>query len=64
LNINNSSVDLKFCVWFPLVSGMCLMLGLLIFYLVEKPSVNLGKKVILLLENRRNKSKQIINTQL
>jgi peptidoglycan/LPS O-acetylase OafA/YrhL len=52
LNIEHSSVDIRFCVWFPLVSGMCLISGLFIFYLVEKPSVNLGKKVILLLENR------------
>ena len=53
LNIEQLCVDLKFCIWFPLVSVMCLILGLLIFYLVEKPSVNLGKKVIRLLENRR-----------
>jgi peptidoglycan/LPS O-acetylase OafA/YrhL len=64
LKINQLYGDIKFLIWFPMISIVCLILGLLIFYLVEKPSVNLGKKVILLLENRRNKSKQIINAQL
>lgn len=52
LKINQLCCDIKFLIWFPVISIMCLILGLLIFYLVEKPSVNLGKKVILILRNR------------
>jgi len=63
LNLNNASVDLKFCIWFPIISALCLVPGLLVFYLVERPSVNLGKKVIRLLESRREKTNNIATAQ-
>lgn len=51
LKINQLCGDIKFLIWFPVVSIMCLILGSVVFYLLEKPSVNAGKKVILWLGN-------------
>lgn len=42
--------EVVFPLWFPIIALISLALGLLVFYGVEKPSVDVGKRLIRRLE--------------
>lgn len=46
INIQNSPVEVQFCIAFPIVAVISLFVGYCCFNLIEKPSVKLGKIVI------------------
>jgi peptidoglycan/LPS O-acetylase OafA/YrhL len=50
MGVRGSSVEVRFLLWFPIVALLNLTLGVLVFRFIEKPCVELGKKVIQLLE--------------
>jgi len=53
LGLGDASVEIRFLIWFPIVALINLMLGMLLFRYLEKPCVQLSKKVIHTLEMRR-----------
>ena len=46
MGITNSMVEIKFLVWFPIVTIASFCLAFLTFNFIEKPCINLGKKLI------------------
>ena len=46
LSIDACSVEVKFLLYFPVVLFVMFISGKIIFNVIEKPSINLGKKVI------------------
>ena len=50
MGVKGSSVEVRFLMWFPMVAFLNLTLGMVVFRFIEKPCVELGKKVIQSLE--------------
>lgn len=46
LGVQGASKDTRTLIWFPVLAGICLLFGKLSFYMVEKPSVDLGRSLI------------------
>jgi peptidoglycan/LPS O-acetylase OafA/YrhL len=46
LSINSAAIEVKFLAYFPVVLFVMFISGKIIFNVIERPSINLGKKVI------------------
>ncbi len=46
LHLSGAPGEIQFLIWFPIFAAVNLLLGVVSFRLVEKPCVNLGKRVI------------------
>jgi peptidoglycan/LPS O-acetylase OafA/YrhL len=60
--LNNGSVEVMFLVWFPIIAFLSLFLCLLVFYCIEKPCVNLGKRLIRRLEAGKTMGPPVLET--
>lgn len=55
MGIDQSSVEVKMLLWFPLVAVISLGMGFIGFELIEKPSIYLGKRLIIFIQKKSNK---------
>jgi peptidoglycan/LPS O-acetylase OafA/YrhL len=46
LGLENSTVEVRFVIWFIIVGAICLVFGLIMFRYLEKPFVRMGKAVV------------------
>lgn len=60
--LNNGSVEVMFLVWFPIVALLSLSLCLVVFYCIEKPCVDLGKRLIRWLESGKTMGPPVLET--
>ena len=60
--LSNNSVEVLFLVWFPIIAFLSLSLCLVVFYCIEKPCVDLGKRLIKRLESGKIMGPPILET--
>lgn len=60
--LNNGSVEVMFLVWFPIMAFLSLSLCLVVFYCIEKPCVDLGKRLIKRLESGKIMGPPVLET--
>ena len=60
--LNNGSVEVMFLVWFPIIAFLSLSLCLVVFYCIEKPCVDLGKRLIKRLESGKIMGPPVLET--
>jgi peptidoglycan/LPS O-acetylase OafA/YrhL len=60
--LNNGPVEVMFLVWFPTIALLMLALCLVVFYCVEKPCVDLGKRLIRRLEAGKTMAPPVLET--
>lgn len=62
LGLNHSPVEAAFLVWFSTMAILSLALCLVVFYCIEKPCVNLGKRLIRKLEAGKTMVPSVLET--
>lgn len=64
LHLSGAPGEVLFLVWYPIFAGICLLFGFISFQFIERPCVNLGKKLIRGLEEKNLGEKIAAKSQI
>ena len=62
LGLSQSPVEVKLLVWLPAIAILSLALCLVVFYWIEKPCVDIGKRLIRRLEGGKAMALRMLGT--